>query len=228
MANAFDQFDAPAPGIGGKSALAPGLGAKVPHHGVILAIGVIKHPKDRIKDRLSLPPDEAAHAAATSPHSDLPLPTEAQREAGNFQKGHTSIGGLGVTIEHPEGAVRAGRDKHGNQWMTKVRGAHYGYLKKTSGADGEQIDVFVKPGTSSDLADKSPVFVVDQVDPKTRKFDEHKALIGYHTGAEARQAYLSNFPKDWNGLGRVTRLSLAEFKKWLQSGNTSKAIIRGA
>ncbi|HET8635602.1 MAG TPA: hypothetical protein VFL96_02010 [Acidobacteriaceae bacterium] len=205
---------------------------------IILGIALVKRsPKadwdklgrpvqDKLRSKLS--PDEAAHQAATSPKSDLPLPTEAQKEAGNFQKGHTKIGGLDIAVEHPEGAVRSGRDDKGNQWMAKVRGAHYGYLKQTNGADDEHLDVFVKPGTSSDMDEKAPVFVVDQVDPKTRKFDEHKVLVGYGSGQEARQAYMSNFPKGWNGFGRITRMSLSEFKNWLKSGNTSKPIIRGA
>jgi hypothetical protein len=34
--------------------------------------------------------DAAAHQAATSPKNDLPQPTDAQKEAGNYQKGHAA------------------------------------------------------------------------------------------------------------------------------------------
>lgn len=37
-------------------------------------------------------------------------PTEAQKEAGNYRKGHVKIDGFNVTIENPKGSVRSGKN----------------------------------------------------------------------------------------------------------------------
>lgn len=154
--------------------------------------------------------DTAAHEAATSPQNDLPAPTEAQIQAGNYKKGHVNVDGLDISIENPEGSKRR------PEWPTLK--SHYGYLKRTEGGDGEHIDVFVKPG-----ATESPgVYIVDQIDPKTGNFDEHKVMLGFESARAAREAYLVNYTKDWKGLGAVTFKPMDDFKTWLQGENTSE------
>lgn len=168
--------------------------------------------------------DEAAHAAATSPQNDLQEPTPAQRDAGNYQKGHHRIGGLDVSIENPQGSVRRSKPDAPVQWETEMQ-HHYGYIRGTVGQDGDHIDTFIKPGTPDDFAGN--VFVVDQVDPKTGKSDEHKVMLGFDTEAEARAAYLSNYEKGWKGLGAITASPMADFKTWLK-GDTSKPFAAAA
>ena len=55
--------------------------------------------------------DQAAHEAATSPLNDLPQPTPAQREAGNYQKGHVRIAGMRSALRTRRGrsVARNGR-----------------------------------------------------------------------------------------------------------------------
>lgn len=168
--------------------------------------------------------DEAAHAAATSPQNDLPEPTPAQQDAGNYQKGHHRIGGLDVSIENPQGSVRRSKPDAPVKWETEMQ-HHYGYIRGTVGQDGDHIDTFIKPGTPDDFAGN--VFVVDQVDPKTGKPDEHKVMLGFDTEAEARAAYLSNYEKGWKGLGAITASPMADFKTWLK-GDTSKPFAAAA
>lgn len=163
--------------------------------------------------------DEAAHAAATSPNNDLPEPTQAQKEAGNYTLGHARVGGMDLSIENPAGSERKGTDKDGKPWSVTMK-SHYGYIKGTVGKDKDHIDVFVKPGTD-ELADDAPVFVVDQVN-EDGEFDEHKVMLGFADQAEAEAAYLENYTKGWKGMGGVGATTLAEFKQWLKSGNTSK------
>jgi hypothetical protein len=93
---------------------------------------------------------------------------------------------------------------------------HYGYIKRTVGADEEQIDTFVKDGTPADYAGR--VYIIDQQDPKTTEFDEHKVMLGYDTEEEARKAYLSNYEKGWKGLRNVTSLPFENFKQWALTG----------
>lgn len=161
--------------------------------------------------------DAAAHAAATSPNNDLPEPTPAQKEAGNYALGHARVGGMDLSIENPAGSARKGTDKSGKPWSVTMK-SHYGYIKGTIGKDKDHIDVFVKPGTD-EMADDAPVFVVDQVN-EGGAFDEHKVMLGFADQAEAEAAYLENYTKGWKGMGGVGATTLAEFKQWLKSGNT--------
>jgi hypothetical protein len=163
--------------------------------------------------------DESAHEAATSPQNDLPEPTEAQREAGNYKMGHINVNGLDITVEIPVGGERKGVDRNGKEW-SRTMGSHYGYIRRSLGADGENIDVFVKDGTPEDF--NGQVYIVDQIHPDTGKFDEHKVLIGFDSEAEARQAYQSNYSKDWKGLKDITVMPFEEFKKWSREEEQTK------
>lgn len=146
-------------------------------------------------------------------------PTDAQIEAGNYKKGHVNIQGIPVTIETPAGAVRRGVSE-GRQWESKMpAGTHYGEVKRTVGADGERVDVFVGPHPDSDF-----VMVLDQVDPFTKEFDEHKALIGYRNVREATEAYIKAFDSQGpERIGGLTPMTVKEFKEWLK-GNTKRPV----
>ncbi len=161
--------------------------------------------------------DAAAHEAATSTTNDLAQPSSAQIDAGNFQKGHATIAGLAISIEHPRGAVRSGKD---GSWKRRLDD-HYGYVKDVParGPDKEHIDVYVKPGTAT--AFDGDVFVVDQVKQDGR-FDEPKVMIGYASEADARKGYLRNYPPGWKGLGGVTRVSMPDFKAMLEKPEAFK------
>ena len=153
-------------------------------------------------------PTQAALSAAEA-ETD-PEPTEAQKEAGNYKKGHVRIDGFNVTIENPKGSVRRGTDASGKQWEQEMHNT-YGYIRGTEGVDGDHIDVFF-----SDDPSQGDVFVVDQVN-KDGSFDEHKVMYGFASEEEARKAYLSNYEDGWTGLGAITPVSKEEFKKWVQS-----------
>jgi len=157
--------------------------------------------------------DLAAHDAATSPHNNLPEPTQAQKEAGNYKVGRLRLGGMNISVENPAGSTRKGTDGKGKLWSREMK-SHYGYFRDTQSRDGDHMDVFVKPGTSADY--NGPAFVVNQIDPKTGKFDEHKTILGAQTPEEARALYLDNY--DATGpsrIGSIARFSTLEnFKKW--------------
>ena len=164
--------------------------------------------------------DEAAHVAATSTQNELPQPTQAQKEAGNYQKGHVAVGGLDISIENPQGSTRSGTDRSGKAWTVKMA-HHYGYILGTVGADKDHIDTFIKPGTAEDYA--GPAFVVDQVHPETGKFDEHKIMLGFPSALEARRAYAKNYAKGWKGLKSINETTLDGLKAWLAGGHTKTA-----
>lgn len=167
------------------------------------------------------PETEAVHAAATSPLNDLPEPTQAQKEAGNYKVGRTRIAGLDISIENPQGSTRRGTDPEGNPWETPMR-HHYGYIRGTAAADGDKLDVFVVPGTPEDY--RGPVFVVDQIDPSTGRFDEHKVVLGARDEADAEAIYRSNYTADWQGMAAITRLPMGAFRAWAKNGNTKEPL----
>lgn len=147
-----------------------------------------------------------------------PEPTEAQKEAGNYKKGHLKLQGLDIALENPKGSTRSGTDQGGKEWQLTM--AHdYGYIKRTEGADGDHVDVLI-----GDQLDSETVYVVDQVDPKTGKFDEHKVMLGFYDEAAARAGYLANYEQGWKGLGTIKAMPLDEFKHWVKGGDTTKPI----
>jgi uncharacterized membrane protein (UPF0127 family) len=144
-------------------------------------------------------------------------PSEAQIEAGNYRKGKLQVHGLTISIENPKGSTRSGTDADGKKWSVTMA-TDYGYFGKGSkGADGEQVDVFIGPKPELEHA-----FVVDQMDPKTKKFDETKVLLGYTNQHDAKQGYLRNYEKGWQGCGKITRMSIDELKNWLENGKPTE------
>lgn len=161
--------------------------------------------------------DLAAHGASTSPHNDLPEPTDAQKKAGNYAKGHippAHMHGLDVTIENARGSERRGKRPDGTEWAHSMSD-HYGYIRRTKGADDEQVDAYIG-STQSDR-----VFVVDQIDQGTGAFDEHKVMLDYPDEQTAVQAYSSNFDAGWK-VGKVTSMTVPEFKEWLKNADLKK------
>lgn len=158
--------------------------------------------------------DVAAHKAATSPKNNLDEPTEDQKKSGNYKKGKVKIGSLNISIENPIGSYRTGIDSNGKKWSVKMK-SHYGYITGTLGKDGDHIDIFIEEDTSPNF--DGPVFVVNQCDPSTRKFDEHKVVLGDNikTKSDARKEYLQNYSKGWNGIMNIVKFpNLSEFSKW--------------
>lgn len=153
--------------------------------------------------------EAAANEAATSPENNLPEPSQAQIEAGNYKKGHVQVHGLNITIENPKGSTRSGKDPDGKDWSRELK-SHYGYIKRTTGNDGEQIDVFVGNAPESEK-----VFVVDQLTAEGA-FDEHKVMLGFNHKLSAHQGYKANYEKGWK-VGPITEMTVPEFKAWLAS-----------
>lgn len=160
--------------------------------------------------------DAAANEAATSPMNDRPEPTEAQKEAGNYKKGKVRLHGLDISIENPKGSTRKGKDQDGKEWSSEMK-HHYGDIKGTTGADGDSIDVFI-----GDNPESQKVFVVDQIDPRTGDFDEVKVMMGFDDAETAKSGYLSNYDKNWKGLGEITEASVEDFKAWTKRPRKSK------
>ncbi len=164
----------------------------------------------------------AAEVKAAAAQTD-PNPTDAQKAAGNYQKGSVKIGKLDITIENAKGSTRSGTDASGKPWAV-VMPTEYGYIKRSEGKDGDHVDVYIGP-----KPDVGVVYVIDQIDPSTKKFDEHKAMMGFESREQAMAAYLAAFSDNSGAsrLGEITRLTQEDFENWIEKGNTTKPIAYG-
>ena len=156
--------------------------------------------------------EKVASAIASAESEVNTNPTEGQKEAGNYKKGHLKLDGYDITIEQPKGSIRRGTDDNGKAWEQEMHNT-YGYIRGTEGVDGDHIDVFL-----SDDPTSGDVFVVDQVD-QMGIFDEHKVMYGFPDIESAKAAYLSNYEEGWQGCGAITPVSKEEFKKWIESSH---------
>jgi hypothetical protein len=128
--------------------------------------------------------------------------SEAQLRAGNAKKGHTKFAGFDITFEHrPD---------------LKDDNAQYGYIKRTKGADGEQVDVFVNKKAEKDWA--GDIYVVDQY-TEDGNFDEHKVMLGYNNLLDAKRSYRKAYGRQANN---ITKLTQNEFKAWLAEAGSNK------
>lgn len=143
-------------------------------------------------------------------------PSEAQKESGNYKKGHIKFGGYDYTIENPKGSTRSGKDANGKEWKVTMHDT-YGYIRGKFGKDGDHLDMFINDKADLDNWN-GDVFVVDQVNPDG-SFDEHKVMYGYDSMDDAKKAYLANYSDGWQGLGNITGASKDEFDKWLDTSN---------
>lgn len=138
-------------------------------------------------------------------------PTEAQKEAGNYKKGHIKLDGYDITIENPKGSARSGKDANGQEWSITMNN-DYGYIRGTKAVDGDHIDIFL-----SDNPSEGNVFVVDQLNEKG-EFDESKVMYGFPSMDEARSSYLANYSPGWeNRISTITEVTKDEFYKWIDS-----------
>ena len=166
----------------------------------------------------------ATSQAASSPLNDLPEPTTAQKEAGNYKKAHVKVQGFNISIETPKGGERTGIDPDGEKWGVTMP-ADYGYIKRTEGADGEQVDVFLGDKPTSETA-----FVIDQFDARTGKFDEHKIMLGFDSAEAAKAAYIGSFSdgKGEDRIGALSEIDVDSMKKWLSNSSQSRPFDKKA
>lgn len=170
-------------------------------------------PKEVTEEaKVKLEVDKAA--AETKPN-----PTPEEVATGEYPKGKVDLGGITVAIETAKGELR--QNKRGGEPWSVIMPATYGDIEGTVGADGDPVDVYVGDSPNSER-----VWIVDQIDPKTKDFDEHKTFVGFSTPEQVLAAYDASF-SDGSGptrRGRVTEMKRSEFDTWIKSGDTKKAV----
>lgn len=145
-------------------------------------------------------------------------PTQAEIKAGNYKKASIKFHTIPIKIENLKGSFREGKSANGRAWRNRLF-AHYGYISKTSGADSEQIDVFLGDNPKSEQA-----FVIDQLRSDGKTWDEHKVILAVDSADEAEALYRKHYPSSWKGLGAITPMTMPQFKEWLKSGDTKTPV----
>lgn len=122
--------------------------------------------------------------------------------------------GVQVSIENLAGSTRTGPG-----WSV-VMPCDYGYIPCVDSAEGdmEWMDAFVGPARDSEQ-----VWVIDTLDPRTGKFDEHKCMLGFETIEQVRQCFERAYSDGAvRRLGGVTQMDKEQFGAWLRSGDHTR------
>lgn len=126
--------------------------------------------------------------------------------------------GLMLGIENPRGTVRRGMSLTGDAWEAKMH-HHYGFIKNVMGADGDELDCFVGHNMTSDR-----VYVINQNEPSTGQFDEHKVMLGFDDAAGAKAGYIDSFNDGWTGFDSMWEMSLQDFRNWIGAGDCASPL----
>jgi hypothetical protein len=128
---------------------------------------------------------------------------------------------MDVSIENPKGSMRRSKADAPEKWEVQMP-AHYGYIRGTTGADGDHVDLFV-----GDKGDNGAFWVINQTTPDGKAFDEHKVITGVDSAAEAIDLYKRSFADDFGAkvLGSVSqRMDAAQLKALLPDMSKANAL----
>lgn len=99
----------------------------------------------------------------------------------------TDFQGIPVHIDRPIGFVQTGKDAQGNDWSRTYQN-DYGFIPKTMGGDGMELDVFLGPNPDS----KRAFWVTQKTGDGT--FDEYKIFLGFDAPREVLDVYAAHIP----------------------------------
>lgn len=168
------------------------------------------------EEPIAMPGSVAAAATETEEQ-----PTEGQKEAENYKTGKADWMGLKLSVENRKGTERSKKTPDGKTEWSVTMPAHYGRILRTKGADGDHVDFYMGDNEASEN-----VWVIDQMDAETGRFDEHKVMLGFNNANEVAETYMDGFSdkKGPDRLGGIKKMTVDEFKEWLASGDTTKPV----
>ena len=122
--------------------------------------------------------------------------------------------GIPIEVENSVGSMRKGKDKNGETWSTKMI-HNYGRIKNTIDNTGDMLDVYLNSNKQErDISNK--VYIVNQINPETKSFDEVKVMIGFLNIKDAQKAYLIHYNSS-KYFGNIHEISLSKFKEALMN-----------
>jgi hypothetical protein len=123
--------------------------------------------------------------------------------------GETTFQGLDIAIENDVGSTRSGSNADGSRWDVKYR-TPYGYIRGTTGADGEEVDCYVG---KDDDADKA--YVVHQR-KDDGSYDEDTVMLGYGSQAAAKSDILRHY-SDPKYVGKIVPIAMERLNELIDS-----------
>lgn len=114
--------------------------------------------------------------------------------------------GIGIRIDRPKGYVQRGTDDTGASWERTYK-TDYGYITHTEGGDAEELDVYLGPNPSSQLAH----WIVQR--KADGSFDEYKLMLGFENRATAKAMWADHTPEEY--FGRLVTTGLGVVKSLL-------------
>jgi hypothetical protein len=102
-------------------------------------------------------------------------------------KRKTDFQGIPIHIDRPKGFTMHGQDEKGAPWSRTYQ-YDYGFIPKTTGGDGDGLDVFIGPDPD---AHESYWAVQNKPDGN---FDEYKIFLGFDNRDAATAAYRQHIP----------------------------------
>lgn len=128
--------------------------------------------------------------------------------------GHTQFQGIPIAIENTIGSVRNWQDGLGGIGRSVMKHA-YGYIERTTGADEDEIDVFLGPDPRAQQA-----YIVHQRNVHTDVYDEDKCMLGFSNEKDALAAYNANYDRR-DFVITVTPMDMDAFKRWVQGSESA-------
>lgn len=123
-----------------------------------------------------------------------------------------SFQGLEIAIEQKAGTYRSWYNSFTGESGHTLMQCDYGYVKGSSGMDGDEVDVFLGSSLGS-----LNVFVITQMKgPTFTIVDEQKVMLGFDTEEEAKLSYLRHY-NDSRFFGGIHYLTIEDFKDKLSS-----------
>jgi|SRR5215471_17086449 len=123
--------------------------------------------------------------------------------------------GLSISIEHPKGTMRILKNDEGKVVWQKHMFHHYGFIDKTTGRDGDAVDVMIGP-----LENPAEVYIIHMLDKGpdvSEREDEDKVMLGFPSADAAKQAFHLHYPKSF--YGGMTVLPIKKFKERLTTAS---------
>lgn len=136
-------------------------------------------------------------------------------------KGHIIFDSFTICVEYKRGETKEGVNKATGEPWEKTFYMHYGYFKGIEGADGDSLDVFVKPKSRIN----KPVYVFHNLNPEGTAFDEDKVFLGCNNIDEAMIYWRKHCHAPDIMFGGVSEYTLPEFTKISKNINGSGKVI---
>jgi len=139
------------------------------------------------------------------------LNSAGAKDADGPEAEELNIHGLPVVIETHKGETRSGPG-----W-SNVLPYDYGFIRGYQGADGDSLDAAVGPNPESKW-----IYVFDQKQIDSQKFDESKCFFGYDSLGDAVKAFNIGHDKACLVYRDVTPMQIDDFKHWINTADLTR------